>query len=138
MRRICMSEPKSKREHWQKISFLLICFDALAIYFSFLAALLLRFDLIYSAIPKEYIGKFNIIIFPYIILCIVIFIYARLYKSIWRFASYNELIRLIMANLACSCFLVAATFLTGFRMPALYYTVGCGLQFVLTTGLRFY
>ena len=127
----------SKREHWKNIAILLMVFDAGAIFFSYFLALFLRFDFIYSAIPSEYLNKFYLLILPYIIGSIIIYSHARLYKTIWRFASYNELIRSITANLSCICLLFAVTVFAGLRMPWFFYFFGGVLQFVSTTGIRF-
>ena len=126
-----------KREHWKDIAVLLMLFDAGAIFFSYFVALFLRFDFIYSSIPQEYLTKFYTLIGPYILLSICVYLYARLYKSIWRFASFNELTRLILANISCFCFLIAGTMLFKLRMPMFFYGVGIVLQTIFTTGIRF-
>lgn len=46
-------------EHWQFISLCLIVYDAAAIAFSYLFALLLRFDFQFSQIPKEYYAGYR-------------------------------------------------------------------------------
>ena len=120
-----MNKQPSRREHWKNIAILLMCFDAGSILVSYFTALFLRFDFIYSAVPKEYLDKFILLIFPYILTSICIYMYARLYKSIWRFASYNELIRSILANLSCFCFLLAGTFFFGLRMQLFFSLLLC-------------
>jgi FlaA1/EpsC-like NDP-sugar epimerase len=72
-------------EHWQFISLLLGIYDAIAIAFSYIFALLLRFDLQFSQIPSGYYEGYKKFIPFYIIICLVIFRKLRLYNSIWRF-----------------------------------------------------
>lgn len=78
-------------EHWQFISLCLTVYDAAAIAFSYLFALLLRFDFQFSQIPKEYYTGYRKFMPFYIIICLILFRIMRLYRSIWRFASIREL-----------------------------------------------
>ena len=48
-------KPKRKLEHWMGVSVLLAVYDVVAANISYLFALLLRFDFIYSNIPQRYI-----------------------------------------------------------------------------------
>ena len=61
----------------------------------------------------------------------------RLYKSIWRFASYSELLRVILATTISG--IVYCITVTAFvqRMPISYYILGIICQFCLTLGIRF-
>lgn len=61
----------------------------------------------------------------------------RLYNSIWRFASYSELLRTIVATGITFVFhCIGITVLFG-RMPLSYYVFGIMIQFALTLGVRF-
>ena len=73
----------------------------------------------------------------YAIFCVVIFYIARLYKSIWRFASYSELVRMIFVTIITSTIhvIVMTNFVS--RMPVSYFVIGTTLQFCLTLGIRF-
>ena len=94
------SNKKSKRkiEHWELVSLLLMVYDFIAILVSYLAALWLRFDCRFDSIQKDYIQTYFRTAWIYAAFCIVVFWFLRLYKSIWRFASYTELIRVIIVN----------------------------------------
>ena len=126
-----------KIEHWQVISILLIFYDFLAVIFSYFLALWIRFDCRISLIEPQYLKEYSYSIVFYAILCVVIFYIARLYKSIWRFASYSELVRMIFTTLITSSIhiIVMTNFVS--RMPVSYFVIGTTLQFCLTLGIRF-
>ena len=49
---------KRKLEHWMGVSVLLAVYDVVAANISYLFALLLRFDFVYSNIPQRYIEAY--------------------------------------------------------------------------------
>lgn len=61
----------------------------------------------------------------------------HLYQSLWRFASYSELVHVLGAN-AVTC-LIHVVCITVFirRMPISYYIVGAFFQLILVLGIRF-
>ncbi len=124
-------------EHWQIIAFLLILYDAVAVNAAYFMALMLRFELRYKAIPKDYLQSFYQFVPIYTVFCIVLFFILRLYKSIWRFASYSELMRVLTSSVISAVFHTVAITLICERMPISYYVGGAGLQFLLVLGIRF-
>ena len=128
---------KKKFEHWQVISAGLVAFDILAILGSFFLGLWLRFDCTFSAIPRNYLMAYIQFMPFYLAFCLVIFRLLRLYHSIWRFASYIELLRVCLATVVTFLFQVFAITMIFERMPIAYYTVGISGQFFLTLGIRF-
>lgn len=137
-----MSETNKKpREsflkHWQIISIYLIIYDVIAVNAAYFLALLLRFDFKYSYIPSEYIMPYIKFIPIYTVFCLIIFYVMRLYKSIWKFASFNELNRIAVASLITVIFHAVAITVLFMRMPISYYIVGAGLQTFFTTLIRF-
>ena len=126
-----------KIEHWQVISILLIFYDFLAVVFSYNLSLWIRFDCRISLIEPQYLKEYSYSIVFYAIFCVVIFYIARLYKSIWRFASYSELVRMIFVTIITSTIhvIVMTNFVS--RMPVSYFVIGTTLQFCLTLGIRF-
>ena len=129
---------KKKMEHWKVVTFLLIAYDFLAVILSYFAALwLLRFDCKFNEIELPYLQVYYHTILIYAVFCIIVFWCVRLYKSIWRFASYSELLRMIFATAVTS--MVYTISVTGFilRMPVSYYLSGLLIQFTLTLGVRF-
>ena len=123
-------------KHWVFIALLLAVFDYMAVFCSYTLALFLRFDFRFSQIPNNY-WYFHIhIIWIFAALVVVIFQLFSLYRAIWRFASYNELVHLITANaFTILIYLLATRFF--FRMPVSYYFFGAACQFILTTAIRF-
>ena len=124
-------------EHWQIISLALMLYDFVAVCGSYFLALFLRFDCVYSAIPQEYIVPYNKFILPYGVGCIVVFLLAKMYNSVWRYASYTEFVRTLAGSLLTS---VAHTVLITVllrRMPISYYMMGAFFQFVFLIGARF-
>ena len=87
-----------RMEHWQFISLCLTAYDAIAIAFSYIFALLIRFDFQFSQIPQEYFACYRKFIPVYIIICLIVFRIMRLYRSIWRFASIRELENVFFAT----------------------------------------
>lgn len=130
-------QKKKKIEHWHIITFLLICFDIVAIAASYFLALFFRFDLQYSSIPQKFFHVYIITIGFYIAFCILIFALFKLYVTVWRFASYRELVNMILATaIEIAVYFLVVHFLIG-RMPFSYYIFGVILQFALTGGVRF-
>lgn len=124
-------------EHWKIISTLLAGYDFVSVVFAYFIALWLRFDCSFSEIDPLYLDTYFQTIFAYAAACLIVFYCFHLYRSIWRFASYNELIRMIEATVICGVISILLTSLTGHRMPISYYFFGIILQFVFTLGIRF-
>ena len=87
---------KWKIEHWQAISALLIVYDYIATVGAYFIALWIRFDGLFAGIPKAYLNPFYTFIFPFAALCIVIFHFFHLYRSMWRYASFTEMARSLL------------------------------------------
>lgn len=123
--------------HWNAAQLFLMIYDIVAINFAFFFGLWLRFDFMISKIPEKYLNGFMTFIPWYTVFTIVVFHILHLYRSIWRFASYNELHRLAIATFITvlfHCFGITAFVC---RMPASYLVIGAMVQFILTVGVRF-
>ena len=136
------AESETKKEgfpfrHWKVIAFYLVLYDIVAVNFSYFFGLLIRFDLRYSSIPKEYLNAFIKFAPFYTAFVIIIFYVFRLYNSLWRFASFSELNRVFFATIITTVFQVIGITVCLERMPLSYYIVGCGTQFALTLIVRF-
>ena len=137
-----MEKPIQKKtrfrlEHWQVISALLLVYDAISVNVAFLAALWLRFDCQFSAIPAEYLSSWRRFTLIYTAACLIVFAIFRLYHSIWRFASFTEMQRLLASNLLCGVLHILGITLLFMRMPISYYAMGIVLQILLVGGIRF-
>lgn len=134
-----MDGPKKKFSlaHWKVIAIYLIVFDIIAINFSYFFALFMRFEFSYRSIPKEYFMAYLEFAPIYTVFTIVIFYVLRLYSSLWRFASFNELNRVAGATVITTVFHWAGITVLFSRMPMSYYVTGPVIQFCLTTAVRF-
>lgn len=116
---------------------LLIIFDILAVNLSYGIALWLRFDLRFSSIPKEYLNGWLHGIPINTALVLGIFTLFHLYRSVWEFAGYVELINTLGASLLLA--VLNPVYMTLFieRMPISYYLLGWMMVFGFTLGIRF-
>ena len=132
------NKTKGRRiEHWQVISVALVLYDFVAVCGAYFLALFLRFDCVYSSIPKGYIVPYNRFILPYAVGCIAVFMFARMYNSVWRYASYTEFVRTLAGSLFASLAHTVLITVLLKRMPISYYMLGAFFQFVLLIGARF-
>ena len=130
-------DSSNKLEHWQVISVLLVLYDIVAIHVAYFFALWSRFDFRYSQIPTNYLSYYMRFITVYSIVSAVLFWFFNLYRSMWRFASYTELIKTFKASvIMSSVHILFITILFG-RMPMTYYVWGGMLQFMLLILPRF-
>ncbi len=128
---------KKKFMHWQKISMWLAAYDVIAVCVSYFLALWLRFDGQFTMIPREYLNPYMAFIPIYAVLCLCVFSALRLYNTIWRFASYNELGRVMTSTVITSIIHIAGITVFFKRMPLSYYLFGAMIQFVAILGVRF-
>lgn len=128
---------KKRIEHWKVITVLLIIYDFLAIIMSYFLALWIRFDCNFSEIDLPYFRTYCRTILIYALFCVAVLGALRLYKSIWRFASYTELLRIIYATVFTGVIYCIAVNIFIMRMPVSYYFFGVLMQFILTLGIRF-
>ena len=124
-------------EHWQVVTVYLMIYDAIAINLSYFLALWLRFDCRYTQIEVEYLHSFARFAPIYTVICIVVFLLLKLYRSVWRFASFNELLRVGISSVITGILhTILITTIFG-RMPISYYLFGTIIQFILVLGVRF-
>ena len=131
------SSSKIEIHHWKVIALYMIIYDIVAFNFSYFFGLLVRYDFRFSSIPQEYLGHFICFAPMYTIFCLVVFYVLRLYRSIWRFASFDELNRIVLASVLTTIFhTVVITTFCG-RMPFTYYIVGALVQVAMVLAIRF-
>lgn len=124
-------------EHWHKISILLALYDIVAVNVAYILALWFRFDCRHSMIPDVYLNAFVRFAPVYTVLCLVIFWRLKLYNSIWRFASFRELTRVVASSFITSAIQIVGITVFFVRFPITYYVIGMGLQFLFVLGIRF-
>ena len=128
---------KRRLEHWQKIALCLIIYDFIAVHCSYFIALWMRFDLVYSAIPKGYLDPYKHFITIYAVIAILVFAFCRMYRGMWRYASFTELFNTSMGSIMASGLHLIFITLCFRRMPISYYLWGSLAQFVLLLIPRF-
>lgn len=129
---------KRKFEHWQVVRLLLMVYDFAAVIVSFGIALWLRFDCKVTSVEPQYLTTYTKTIIIYALFCLVVFWFLRLYKSIWRFASYSELLRVILATVVTGVIYTGSLLVFNLHMPISYYVIGITVQFITTLGIRFF
>ena len=122
---------------WIHKAMLLAFIDIIIILAAYLAALLIRFDFLFSQIPAEYIEAYIWSMPFWIIATIVIFYACRLYHSVWRLASVSEVRMILTAYIILIPVYGAGAFFMGLRMPRSYYLMGYILSMCATTAVRF-
>ena len=130
-------EKQRRFEHWHLIAALLVVYDIVAVNLAYFLALWFRFDCMFSAIPSHYFEPFLKFAPIYAIVSIGVFVALRLYNSIWRFASYHELMRVMTASVASSLLHILLITVLFARMPLSYYIIGMFLQFLMVLAVRF-
>lgn len=128
---------KKTLERWKIIALSLMLYDALAIVGGYFAALWIRFDCKFSKIELHYVDAYISFIPVYVVAGILVFLVFKLYKSVWRFAGFSELMRSILANIVLAIIYTVGITVLFERMPISYYMMGVCFQMALTTGARF-
>lgn len=124
-------------EHWHIVAFLLFVYDVVAVNGAYFLSLWLRFDCWYSEIPNEYLIAWLKFAPIYTVVCFVVFKVSHLYRSLWRFASYDEFVRIIASSVITGAIHAIVITLIFERMPISYYIMGVSIQFLLVLAVRF-
>ena len=123
--------------HWVRVSILLFIYDVIMMNAAYGLALWLRFDFHFSVIPHDYLITWVKYV-PIHTACTLILMFAfKLYRSMWRFASFDELLRTTIVCAVSLVLHIIGTIIIFQRMPVSYYVTGGILQYFLITGIRF-
>lgn len=125
------------RIQWIHKAVLLAFVDVVTIMTSYLVALLLRFDFVFSQVPMEYINGYFWSMPYWVIVTVVVFYGFHLYHSIWRLASVAEFRMILNAYITLVIVYAAGALFMQLRMPRSYYFMGYVISFCVTTGIRF-
>ncbi len=133
----CDSNGKLHIEQWHIIAGFLVLYDIVAVNFSYLAALWIRHDGEFSLIPAEYLDAYTRFVPVYSVACIIMFWAMRMYHSVWKYASFNDMVKTALGSGVSS--VVHAILITVFfcRMPISYYLWGACLQLIILVFARF-
>lgn len=122
---------------WHFVTICLIVYDIIVTNAAYFLALWVRFDCRFSEIPSEYLNAWLQFSPVYSLIVVLVFRFARLYQSIWRFASYHEFARVTQAT-ALTAALHALLITLFFRnMPISYHIGGLLIQFLMVLAIRF-
>ena len=131
-------ESKKKPSMFRRLVVLwLVLYDIVAVALAYFLALWLRFDCVYSKIEPQYLSAYMRFIPIYIAICIGVHVAMRLYRSVWSFVGFNELMRVSAATAITGVLHIIGITLLFKRMPISYYIIGIVLQFIFVLGIRF-
>ena len=122
---------------WVHKAVLVAFLDAIIVLFSYLMALLARFDFKFSEIPLNYIEGYLWSMPFWVAATIVVFYVCRLYHSVWSLASISEIQMSVVSYMILLVVYLVGTLFMRLRMPRSYYFMGYIISFGLTTALRF-
>ena len=119
-----------------KDAFLMI-YDVMAAAGAYFFALWFRFDCQYTEIPDEYLASWLSFVPIYAVASVIVLVVFKLYRSLWEFAGFDELKRVVFASGVLGAFHTVLITVLFRRMPISYYVIGIVLQFLLLTFVRF-
>ncbi len=126
-----------KPKHWQIIAVWLMCYDAVVMALSYFFGLWLRFDFLFTTIPQEFLKAYIMFLPIYLAASIIIFWFMRMYRGVWRFAGFRELMRYSLSSLLASAVQCVGITVIFYRMPLSYYFVGTIVQLIMVVAGRF-
>lgn len=115
----------------------LVLMDVMSVIVASFAALYIRFDFSFNAIYREFLIKYEHILLPNILVTLLFFTVWKLYKSVWRYASANELINIVFATACTAVAQVIYCHLFQQTMPRSYYIIYWFLLMLMTCCIRF-
>ena len=115
----------------------LVIMDIMAIIVSSFMAVYIRFEFSFVNIPTEYWQMYQRIWIYNIVITLAFFVIWKLYKSVWRYASANELLNITFATSCAAVAQLVFCYATNNRMPRSYYVIYWFLLFGATCCIRF-
>lgn len=115
----------------------LVLMDVMSVVAATFGALYIRSDFSFDGIYTQYLDRFERIVIPNIVFALAFFVVWKLYKSVWRYASANELINIICATACTSVVQVFVCYVTDNVIPRGCYVLYWFLQTVFTCCIRF-
>lgn len=119
-----------------KKKLLIVIADILSVCIAYGMALLLRFDMRYSAVPQEYVRGYLFYIVIASVILVSSYTIAKLYRSVWTYAGIPEVLRTFATSAVAAVITGIAFTISVIRMPISFYLVGWGLVFVMTASCR--
>lgn len=100
---------------------LLVILDIISILAASFLAIYIRFDFRIAQIPATYVSRLEWIVFPNLCAGLIVFVFWKLYKSVWRYASATEMLNIIFATTTATVVQIIYCALFGRNMPRSYY-----------------
>lgn len=118
----------------RKKALLLMMLDVVFVNLSYYLALYLRFD---GNIEQQYLQIYihNAVLIT--ILKIAVFYYFKLYKSIWKYASVEELMNVVVACIVSNAAILSFLFIKQTPLPRSVYIITTMIDIILVGGARF-
>ena len=116
---------------------ILVILDVMSIVAASFAALYIRFDFSFANIEKQYMMQLEHILLPNILVTLLFYTIWKLYRSVWRYASANELINIVFATTCTAVAQVVYCYVLNQKMPRSYYALYWFLLTVMTSCIRF-
>ncbi|WP_042683471.1 polysaccharide biosynthesis protein [Anaerosalibacter massiliensis] len=118
----------------RKKNFILIILDVVLVNLAYILALYLRFD---GHVPQIFMETYlnNAIVIS--IIKIIVFYFFKLYKSIWKYASIDEMIEIVLASVVANALVMAYMTLNQVNMPRSIYLITPILDMAFVGGVRF-
>ena len=130
-------ESSGKRHALAVVALMIVC-DIIAVSASYALVLWARYDFAFSNIPEKFLEAYRQFALLYAAFCLFIFFVFRLYNSMWRYASFSELLRILIAcAITGTAHALGIRFIMQTAMPRSYYLGGILVQTVLIVGIRF-
>ena len=130
---------------WRALSLLMGIYDCIMVAIAWFLALLVRFDFSFSLTTStSYFETYQKFILPYTLFTVLVLLLFRLYRSMWQYASFSELVRTLEASLITSIVhvvgitLLFREYYPGSRMPITYYLGGAMAQTFFLVAIRFF
>lgn len=112
----------------------LIIIDIFLINLAFYLAFYLRFD---GILPPEYFPKYLDNILAITVIKISVFYYFKLYKSLWEYASIEELVQIVVAAVVANAAILSYLFIKQIHLPRSIYILVTMIDVMLIGGVRF-
>lgn len=124
------------RKKWIRTT-AIFAMDVIAISIANFLALLIRYDMYFTDIPRHFMDAVGAIWVPNLVVSILMFWIWRLYKSVWRYASATELVNI--CGSICFIFVFQLIYFKIFEveLPRSYPFFYGFLLFVFISGIRF-
>ena len=117
---------------------LLLFADIICINFAYIVSFLLRFE--FAVNSDVFLGHFSVYADNILIITAVklaVFWFSGLYRSLWRYAGTEEIVRIVFASLAAAAAAIVYLEFSQQSFPRSIYVISCIMDIILIGGVRF-